>query len=74
MAVLKKGMRPTKKNKKILFPRTKLKSVYQVKKFWWVLQILFYKHGNSFAKMCTKQVDRLLEGIENVQLKLLTLQ
>ena len=26
-----------KKKKKNLFPRTKLKSVYQIKKFWWVL-------------------------------------
>ena len=69
-----KGHETHEKKKKNLFSRTKLKSVYQIKKFWWVLQILFYKHGNSFAKMCTKQVDRLLEGIENVQLKLLTLQ
>ena len=52
MAVLKKGMGPTKKK---LFSRTKLKLMYQTKKIWWGPQILFYKHENSFAKVCTKQ-------------------
>ncbi len=23
--------------------------------FWWDSQILFYKHENSFVKVCTKQ-------------------
>ena len=48
MAILKKGMGPTKKK---LFSRTKLKPMYQTKFFfWWGSRILFYKHENNFAK------------------------
>ena len=52
MVVLKKGMRPTKK-KKLLFSKTKLKPMYQTKKKKKL--VLFYKHENSFTKVCTKQ-------------------
>ena len=52
MAVLKKGMGPIQKN--FIF-KNKIETDIPNKKKWWDPRILFYKHENSFAKVCTKQ-------------------